>query len=183
MKNMRKGFTIKMVNIKARIIQQFGRVFSTYGEKGNENIMLVNEAKRELHKLKKPEQDVDNSRDIIRSMDFDGDFGMRYFKIGTRVKSEKYEGRNCYVLIEGFGKNYTKTWIDKETMLPVKQLMVYTNKSSMFSPNVVNNVDYNKKETETAIYETFYKVEYGTVTDKDVEMPSTEEYNVITSNW
>jgi len=54
MKNMRKGFTIKMVNIKARIIQQFGRVFSTYGEKGNENIMLVNEAKRELHKLKKP---------------------------------------------------------------------------------------------------------------------------------
>lgn len=172
-----------MVSIKAQIQLGPGYYYDTYGEKDNENIMKVREEKKEIHKLKEAEQDAVISKQIIRMMDFDGTYGIRYFQVGARAKTEIFDGKECYKLSEGFGKNHCDTWIDKETMFPIRKIMEFENERFEFVPNIVDNIDYKKKQTETCAYDTFYKVEYGVVTDEDVKMPSTEGYTVITAEW
>jgi hypothetical protein len=84
--------------------------------------------------------------------------------LGFDVQTERYNGKECYVLIYGDNKNSSRqTWIEKESMLPIREIMD------------VDGVNY---------IETKITLQLDKATDSDVEMPNIDGYEVknITTN-
>ena len=72
-------------------------------------------------------------------------------KTGMTIKSERYNGKDCYVLKFDYSStNYSEIWIDKSTMLPIREIQDMN--GSQYIENIIT-------------------IELGTVTDKDVTIP------------
>ena len=88
------------------------------------------------------------------------------------IKTEKMNDKDCYVIINN--GNYTnfmysgdvekmKVYLDKETGLPVTAIE-----------------EYNSGKNERV---TNYEYQFGVVTDSDLELPDTSEYNNVFAEW
>lgn len=75
--------------------------------------------------------------------------------IGKGFREDNYRGKECYVIKSGDNLNYGETWIDKETMLPIRQ--VY---------NIFEKLNY----------EYIYSFEFDNITEQDLMIPNIDEY-------
>ncbi len=91
------------------------------------------------------------------------DYGQNYGTIlnlivkgGLRVKTETYNGKECYVItFSNDNKDCTAIWIEKESMMVLKE---------------------TSGEVGRYYYETKYIIEKDIVTDEDIAMPQLEGY-------
>lgn len=73
------------------------------------------------------------------------------------IRTEKYNGNDCYVLKYGGETSYREIWINKDTMLQVKNI---------------------QKNDNNTYYETIYSIERDTTTNEDITLQNTESYTV-----
>lgn len=71
------------------------------------------------------------------------------------IRTEEYNGKDCYVLKHGGEISYREIWIDKDTMLQVKSI---------------------QKNNNDTCYETIYSIERNATTDEDITLQNTESY-------
>lgn len=101
--------------------------------------------------------------DIINSNGVDlfgknlGMYSNIIFKSRYKIKRQRYNGKECYVLKIEDGAGYTEYWIEKERMIPIR---------------LVEEI-YNRFYTEYT-----YSITEGIVKDDDVIMPILEGYEL-----
>ena len=73
------------------------------------------------------------------------------------IKSEKYNGKDCYKIVENFGFNISATirYIEKETFLPVA---------------TIDNLNNQKEE---------YNCQIREITDEEIDLPNLSNYYVM----
>lgn len=79
--------------------------------------------------------------------------------VGLDFRNDNYNGKDCYVLRFGNGDNtnYREIWIDKDTMLQIREIQVIFNKS---------------------YFERTFLIEYNITTEQDVTLSNLEEYTL-----
>lgn len=101
------------------------------------------------------------------------------FKLMLVLRTDKFNGRDCYVIRNGNDKSYKDVWIDKETKLVLRIVeeedskyyreIIYT-----FIQNQVTDEDVNSSVLETDKYEGYIK--------KEVKYNATKEIKDILEN-
>ena len=94
------------------------------------------------------------------------------YSIAFGVRSDTYNGIDCYVIRFGSKKSHRDTWIDKKTMLPVRAINEtigehYTEEIFIFEENVVTDEDVDS--------EILNQGEFKDYTRKDVNGEMTED--------
>ena len=89
-----------------------------------------------------------------------GFFSDIFMRMGYRVRTDRYNGKECYVFKIQDDTSYTEKWIDKESMMIVR---------------TIQDV-YNKSYTEIS-----YFVSFDNVTEEQVAVPNLQDYNVENS--
>ena len=90
--------------------------------------------------------------------DIDYDFHQPLNVIGQDIRNDNYNGRDCYVIRFGNNKNsYREIWIDKETMIQVREVQEIYNES---------------------YFECTFTIELNNTTDNDVILKNTKEYTI-----
>lgn len=95
---------------------------------------------------------------------FDTDFGFFYnifFRMIYSVRTDRFNGRECYVFKQKDNSGFTEYWIDKENMILIRTI----------------EDDYNNYYREKT-----YSVIFNTVTDEDVTIPDLQGYTIIDEN-
>ncbi len=89
-----------------------------------------------------------------------GFFSGIFMRMGYQVRTDRYNGKECYVFKIQDDTSYTEKWIDKESMMIVR---------------AIQDV-YNKSYTEIS-----YFVSFDNVTEEQVAVPNLQDYNVENS--
>lgn len=89
-----------------------------------------------------------------------GFFSDIFMRMGYQVRTDRYNGKECYVFKIEDDTSYTEKWIDKESMMIVR---------------AIQDV-YNKSYTEIS-----YFVSFDDVTEEQVAVPNLQDYNVENS--
>ena len=89
-----------------------------------------------------------------------GFFSDIFMRMGYQVRTDRYNGKECYVFKIQDDTSYTEKWIDKESMMIVR---------------AIQDV-YNKSYTEIS-----YSVSFDNVTEEQVAVPNLQEYNIENS--
>ena len=89
-----------------------------------------------------------------------GFFSDIFMRMGYQVRTDRYNGKECYVFKIEDDTSYTEKWIDKENMIVVR---------------TIQDV-YNKSYTEIS-----YSVSFDNVTEEQVAVPNLQEYNIENS--
>lgn len=95
---------------------------------------------------------------------FDTDFGFFnniFMKSGYQVRSERYNGKDCYVFKTQTSYSYVELWIDKKSMLFVRKIQDIYNSSYI---------------------EKTYNIIIGTVTNDDMSIPEFQGYKIENIN-
>lgn len=89
-----------------------------------------------------------------------GFFSDIFMRMRYQVRTDRYNGKECYVFKIQDDTSYTEKWIDKESMMIVR---------------AIQDV-YNKSYTEIS-----YFVSFDDVTEEQVAVPNLQDYNVENS--
>ena len=89
-----------------------------------------------------------------------GFFSDIFMRMRYQVRTDRYNGKECYVFKIQDDTSYTEKWIDKESMMIVR---------------TIQDV-YNKSYTEIS-----YFVSFDDVTEEQVAVPNLQDYNVENS--
>ena len=89
-----------------------------------------------------------------------GFFSDIFMRMGYQVRTDRYNGKECYVFKIEDDTSYTEKWIDKENMMVVR---------------TIQDV-YNKSYTEIS-----YSVSFDNVTEEQVAVPNLQDYNIENS--
>lgn len=140
----------------------------SYGEiNSNSQITIVNDTKtaykesRNYVYMKKEYilRDLKNAIEI-----FDTDFGFignLYMKSNYKIRNDRYNGKECYVLKSDSRDYYFEYWVEKDTMMLIR---------------TVQDI-YNRNYTENT-----YELTGGTVNDEDVSIPDLDGYTIKETN-
>lgn len=78
-----------------------------------------------------------------------------------KVRTDRLNGKECYVLRNEYKTSYHEVWIEKERQIPIKEI------------DDIYGVQYS---------ETYYSFYENTVTDEDVQVPEREGYTIENIN-
>lgn len=88
-------------------------------------------------------------------------YGINYgliFRTCIRIRTERYKGKECYVArIQHNNTSYAEIWIDKETMLVLREI------------NDIIDKQY---------YEKSFTLDIGNVKEEDISVPNLDEYTI-----
>jgi len=125
-----------------------------YGNKNSDTKIYIDENRKTKEYQ---HNDYRNVLDIFGTMDYY--FNNSSALLGTRMRKDIYNGKECYVF--RFGNNdtisYREIWIDKETMRQVREVQEICNYSHL---------------------EQTFSIECNSVTEKDVTLSNVEEYSM-----
>lgn len=82
-------------------------------------------------------------------------------KAGYELRTDRYNGKDCYVFRSGNKSSYVERWIEKDKMQLIRVI------------RDVNNKYYSEK---------LYSVDFGNVTDKEVTIPELQNYTFRDAN-